>query len=164
MKNFTISSIAFIAFIALCTSASAKEAVGNILSVNPIISETYQPQQVCEIVRSDSGAPTSAVNSGSVIGGIAGAILGSQVGGGNGRIAASALGAVTGALTGDRMVQRNNMPQQNCRIVDRPSRQITGYRVTVEWQDDTFEDVLPFDPSNGGSTKAIPIQIRVSIR
>ncbi len=164
MKNFTTSFITFVAFVALSTSALAKDAVGNILNVSPIVSETYQPQQVCEIVRSDSSVPTSAVNSGSVIGGLAGALLGSQVGGGNGRIAASALGAVTGALTGDRMVQRSNVSQQNCRIVERPRRQITGYRVTVEWQGDTFEDVLSYDPSNGGSTKAIPIQIRVSIR
>lgn len=164
MKNFSTSLIAFIAFIAVSTSASAKDAVGNILYVTPIVSETYQQQQVCEFVRSESSGSTSAVNSGSVIGGIAGAILGAQVGGGNGRIAASALGAVTGAFTGDRLAQRDNVPQQNCRIVERPSRQITGYRVTVEWHGDTFEDVLSYDPSNGGSTKAIPIQIRVSIR
>jgi uncharacterized protein YcfJ len=38
-----------------------------------------------------------------VVGGIAGALLGSQVGGGNGKVAAAAAGAIAGAMVGDHV-------------------------------------------------------------
>lgn len=41
--------------------------------------------------------------SGPTIGGIAGALLGSQVGGGNGRLVATGVGAIVGSITGDRV-------------------------------------------------------------
>ena len=44
---------------------------------------------------------------GNVVGGIAGALLGSQIGGGNGKIAAAAVGGILGALVGGN-VERNN--------------------------------------------------------
>jgi uncharacterized protein YcfJ len=40
---------------------------------------------------------------GTIIGGIAGGLLGNQVVGGNGRTLATAVGAVTGAVVGDRI-------------------------------------------------------------
>ena len=46
-------------------------------------------------------------NSGNVIGGIAGALLGSNVGRGNGRLAATAAGGIVGALVGGN-IERNN--------------------------------------------------------
>ena len=44
---------------------------------------------------------------GNVVGGIAGALLGSQIGGGNGKIAAAAAGGILGAVLGGN-VERNN--------------------------------------------------------
>ncbi|MEP6790004.1 MAG: glycine zipper 2TM domain-containing protein, partial [Ramlibacter sp.] len=44
---------------------------------------------------------------GTVIGGVAGGLLGNQVGGGHGREAATALGAVVGALTGNNIANGN---------------------------------------------------------
>ena len=46
-------------------------------------------------------------NSGNVIGGIAGALLGSNVGRGNGRLAATAAGGIVGALVGGN-IERNS--------------------------------------------------------
>lgn len=47
------------------------------------------------------------INTGNVIGGIAGALLGSNVGRGNGRLAATAAGGILGALVGGN-IERNN--------------------------------------------------------
>lgn len=52
-------------------------------------------------------AQAQEFNSGNLIGGIAGALLGSNVGGGNGRLAATAAGGIVGALVGGN-VERNN--------------------------------------------------------
>lgn len=52
-------------------------------------------------------AQAQELNSGNVIGGIAGALLGSNVGRGNGRLAATAAGGIIGALVGGD-VERNN--------------------------------------------------------
>ncbi|KKR65402.1 MAG: 17 kDa surface antigen [Candidatus Curtissbacteria bacterium GW2011_GWA1_40_47] len=40
---------------------------------------------------------------GAALGGILGAVVGSQVGGGNGRVAATAVGAIIGSQVGDKM-------------------------------------------------------------
>ena len=68
---------------------------------------------------------------GSVVGGIAGALLGSRIGGGNGKIAATAAGGILGAIVGGN-VERNNAyragyttSQQQYLI---PSPQVTQYQ------------------------------------
>lgn len=43
---------------------------------------------------------------GAAIGGILGAVVGSQVGGGNGRVAATAVGAIIGSQVGDKMTSQ----------------------------------------------------------
>ena len=49
----------------------------------------------------------SGINAGTVIGALAGGILGNQVGGGTGRAVATAAGAVGGAVVGNQVEQRN---------------------------------------------------------
>lgn len=161
-----VLSLAFLFVVAAAASfgANAKDVLANITNVVPVYAERVQNQQVCDMVY-DQPQQVGAVNSGSVIGGIAGALLGSQAGGGNGKLALTALGAVTGAMTGDRLVQqRSAQPQQVCRWVQRAEQHISGYRVTYEYQGDTFVSNLPYDPSRGGAVKTVPVQMSLSMR
>jgi len=163
MKNaisFTIFAISAV----LALGAQAKDVTANIVNVSPVYSDRIQDQQVCETVQVVQAQPASAVNPGTVIGGIAGALLGGQVGGGNGRVAMSALGAVTGALTGDRLAQRGSQPQQVCRYVQRVDSQISGYRVTYEYEGDTYQSVMSYDPSRGGAVKNVMVHMSLSMR
>ena len=146
-------------------SANAKEVMATITNVSPVYSERVQNQQVCDLIYNDQPQQGGAVNPGSVIGGIAGALLGSQAGGGNGKLALTALGAVTGAMTGDRLVQqRSNQPQQVCRWVQRSTQEISSYRVTYQYQQETYQSILPYDPSRGGTVTTVPVQMSLSLR
>jgi outer membrane lipoprotein SlyB len=73
---------------------------------------------------SQMGAPGSGTGStaGTIIGGVAGAVLGNQIGGGSGRAAATILGGVAGAVVGNRIGK------------NRDGTAYTGpaYRVTVQ--------------------------------
>lgn len=163
MKN-AISFAIFAISAILALGAQAKDVTANIVNVSPVYSDRVQDQQVCEAVQVPQTQPASAVNPGTVIGGIAGALLGAQAGGGNGRVAMSALGAVAGALTGDRLAQRGGQPQQVCRYIQRVDSQISGYRVTYEYQGDTYQSVMSYDPSRGGAVKSVTVQMSLSMR
>lgn len=71
-----------------------------------------------------AGTQTSGNNSaaGTIIGGVAGGLLGSTVGGGSGRAAATVLGAVGGAVIGNRIAKNN----------DGTTYTGPAYRVTVQ--------------------------------
>jgi uncharacterized protein YcfJ len=162
-------SLALVFFFAVAAAASfganAKEVIATITNVTPIYSERLLNQQICDTAYNDQPQLAGAVNSGSVIGGIAGALLGSQAGGGNGKLALTALGAVTGAMTGDRLVQqRSNQPQLSCRWVQRSTHEVSSYRVTYEYQQETYQSILPYDPSRGGAVNTVSVQMSLSMR
>jgi uncharacterized protein YcfJ len=145
-------------------NASAAEVLATIVDVTPVFSDRYQQTRVCDVIQGRQPQQDSAVNSGSVIGGIAGALLGSRVGDGNGRLAATALGAVTGAMTGDRLAQRDSQPQQACRWVQQVNQQVSGYHVTYAYQGEHFYTSLPYDPSRGGAVSTIRAEMTLSLR
>lgn len=157
-----------IAVIALALAATvnvnAKEVIATIVSVSPVYSDRVQQVQICDVAQGSQQQQLAPVNAGTVIGGIAGALLGSRVGDGNGRLAATALGAVTGAMSGDRLAQRNNQPLQACRWVQRVEQQVSGYRITYAYQGDQYEAFLPYDPSRGGSVSTVTAQMTLSMR
>lgn len=154
----------FVAFVAAAAfNANAKDVTANIVNVTPVYSDRVQETQVCDVIQGGQ-QQQSAVNPGSIIGGIAGALLGGEVGNGNGRVAMSALGAVTGALAGDRVAQRSTQPQQVCRWVQRNEQQITGYRVVYAYEGETFESILPYDPSRGGSVSTVNVKTSLTMR
>ena len=103
---------------------------------------------------------------GSILGGIAGALLGSRFGGGNGRIAASAVGAVTGAVVGDRMQNdgSNQQPQQQVsyqptRVCNPIEQQvISGYNVTYQYAGHTGHTMTQQQPGD-----TIPVRISAGV-
>lgn len=88
---------------------------------------------------------------GAILGGIAGGVIGHQIGRGNGRTAATALGVMIGAITGDKLANRDSgisldnrqpelsrRPETRCRTVYEPQTRVTGYQVAYEYRGQTF--------------------------
>lgn len=162
-----LSSVYFLVVAAAASmNVDAKDLMVNISSVTPIYSSRLQNQQVCDVTYGEQSQPAGAVNPGSVIGGIAGALLGSQVGGGNGRLAMTALGAITGAMSGDRVAQQQRpaQPQQSCHWVQRSEQYISSYRVTYEYDGEIFQSSMSYDPSRGGEVKVVPVKMSLSMQ
>ncbi len=122
-----------------------------VISATPRVEQVNSPREECS-TEYRSAAPQQRSMAGSIIGGVAGAILGNQVGQGNGRTAATAVGAITGAIAGDRM--DNSRPAEaeravrNCRIVDRWESRTTGYDVSYEYQGRVYNSIMGYNPGN----------------
>ncbi|HET7546475.1 MAG TPA: glycine zipper 2TM domain-containing protein [Usitatibacter sp.] len=92
------------------------------------------------------------VGAGTVIGAIAGGVLGHQVGSGRGNTAATAAGAIGGGLIGNR-IDRNRADnadeRERCRTVRDGSsseRDVVGYDVRYRYQGRDYETYLDHDP------------------
>ncbi len=136
------------------------EDFGRVVRVRPLVEQVNRPRQECKTEyvqtqvqpqRQERGA------GGSILGGIAGAVLGNQVGGGNGRIAATAAGAIAGAVIGDRaendgVQSGNGQPQvseqavRRCRTVDAWESRTTGYEVTYDYRGHNYTSNMSNDP------------------
>lgn len=82
----------------------AYEDRGRVISVTPQVERVNVPVQECrtEYVRESYYENNQRSSGGSIIGAIAGGVIGSRFGGGNGRLIATAVGAGLGAVIGDR--------------------------------------------------------------
>ena len=71
-----------------------------VISVTPQLQRVNNPRQECrtEYVRESYYEQRDRSNTGAIIGGLTGGLVGSRFGGGNGRIATAALGAGLGQL------------------------------------------------------------------
>lgn len=126
---------------------------GRVVRVQPRIEQVRQPHQECrtEYIQAQVQQPRSA--GGSIIGGLAGALLGNQVGGGNGRVAATAAGAIAGAVVGDRVdndgrpvAQTQEQAVRQCRTVDSVESRTTGYDVTYDYRGRNYTSLMSRDP------------------
>lgn len=119
-----------------------------VINVAPQVEQINRPRQECRTEQMDRQSRNTG---GSIIGGVAGAILGNQVGGGNGRIAATAAGAITGAIVGDRMENGDSpttygQSSRHCRTVDHWESRNNGYAVTYDYHGHRYTNVMPYDP------------------
>ena len=128
--------------------------------------DPYYPQQ------SGSGTNTGRTVA-TVIGGIAGAVLGSKVGGGSGTYAATAIGSMVGGMAGRQVyenAQRNRAPRGTVRVCDPvPVRdgystsrtvndsRVNGYDVTYEYAGRQFTTRTNYHPGDR-------IRVRVDVR
>jgi len=128
--------------------------------------DPYYPQQQSRYGGSNTGATVATV-----IGGIAGAVLGSKVGGGSGTYAASALGSMVGGMAGRQVyeaTQRRN--RQGIVEVGDPvssrdgyngyptgNGQVGGYDVTYEYAGRTYRTRTNYHPGDR-------IRVRVDVR
>ncbi|AKH88828.1 glycine zipper 2TM domain-containing protein [Edwardsiella tarda] len=109
-----------------------------VLSVQPIHETIKTPRKVCREVTVMRRRPVQDENrlAGSLLGAVAGGVLGHQVGSGRGRDVATVLGALGGGYAGnqiqDRMQQNDTYAtrEQRCSTEYDKSRRLLGYDVT----------------------------------
>jgi uncharacterized protein YcfJ len=141
------------------------EDFGRVVRVQPRVEQVRTPRQECRTEYVQAPVQQQRGSGGTVVGGIAGALLGSQVGGGNGKVAAAAAGAIAGAMVGDHVENdgRNNYNGQvqeqavrQCRTVEAVESRNAGYEVTYEYRGHTYTEVMNRDPGER-------IRVRVSV-
>lgn len=130
------------------------EDFGRVVRVQPRVEQIRTPRQECRTEYVQVPVQQQRGAGGSIVGGIAGALLGSQVGGGNGKVAATAAGAIAGAMVGDRVendgravgtgVQEQAVRQ--CRTVEAVETRNAGYDVTYEYRGHTYTTYMDRDP------------------
>ena len=142
-----------------------------VMSVHPVTERTPVNREECwseqrrgyeerTVTRQDNGAP---IGPATVLGAIAGGVLGHQVGGGHGKDAATAGGAVVGGLIGNQIdrdqgnvappsqsteVERRPVTRQveRCRTVQEVREVAVGYDVRYRYGNREFVTRLPYDP------------------
>jgi uncharacterized protein YcfJ len=152
-------------FCALPLAQAAQfEDFGRVVRVQPRVEQIRVPRQECRTEYVQVPVQQQRSGAGSVVGGIAGALLGSQVGGGNGKVAAAAAGAIAGSMIGDRVESNNNanvaqvqeQAVRQCRTVEAIETRTSGYDVTYEYQGHTYTSLMNRDPGNR-------VRLRVSV-
>ncbi|WP_050411850.1 glycine zipper 2TM domain-containing protein [Massilia sp. NR 4-1] len=154
---------------ALCLSAlplaqaADFEEFGRVIRVTPQMEQVNRPRQECRTEYVQVQQPQQRSVGGSIIGGVAGALLGSQVGGGNGRTAATAAGAIAGAVVGDRIDNQNAQPAgvteqavKQCRTVDHWESRANGYEVVYDYRGRNYTSIMSYDPGQR-------VRLRVSV-
>lgn len=130
--------------------------------VTPHFELVSSPEEKCrmEVERvapmNNGGANNQGRNfGGTVLGGIAGALLGSQVGGGTGRTAATAVGAIGGALIGDRVANGMDSNQfqgaserqvRRCNTFNQTEERAAGYDVSYQYQGKNYTALMQHNP------------------
>jgi len=108
-----------------------------VLAVQPVTQQIKTPREVCKDVTVTRRAPVKDEHQivGSVIGAVAGGLLGNQVGGGSGKKIATVAGALGGGYAGNRvqegMQERDtySTTQTRCNTVNDISDKVIGYDV-----------------------------------
>ena len=140
-------SVLFAALGLVAFGASAQE-VGHVISSVPVVQQVAVPRQVCGPSYVQAQPQTSG--GGGLIGGLAGAGLGSTIGQGNGAIAAGVVGAVAGALIGNSIEANNMRAQQaaipNCTTETSYENRTVGYDVTYEYAGRQYTTRMASDP------------------
>jgi uncharacterized protein YcfJ len=129
---------------------------GRVVRVQPRTEQVRVPRQECRTQYVQVQAEQQRGSGGTVLGGIAGALLGSQVGGGNGKVAAAAAGAIAGAMVGDHVENdgREQSPGvqeqavRQCRNVEAIETRNAGYEVTYEYRGHQYTEVMNRDPGD----------------
>lgn len=111
-----------------------------VLSATPIHESVKTPRQQCRNVTVTHRRPVQDENriTGSVLGAVAGGVLGHQIGNGRGKDVATVVGALGGGYAGNQVqgaMQNNDTytsTQQRCSTVYDKSQKLLGYDVTYK--------------------------------
>ncbi|MDP2241059.1 MAG: glycine zipper 2TM domain-containing protein [Burkholderiales bacterium] len=95
---------AYVALTLAVAGASAADYTdtAQVISATPILERVTEPRQECTTETAAAPQPKERSVAAPILGGVTGAVIGSQVGGGSGRDVATATGAVAGTVIGDR--------------------------------------------------------------
>ncbi|QQX57819.1 glycine zipper 2TM domain-containing protein [Pseudomonas chlororaphis] len=111
-----------------------------VLAVQPVKQQIKTPREVCKDVTVTRQAPVKDQHqiAGTVVGALAGGLLGNQIGGGTGKKIATVAGAVGGGYAGNKvqegMQERDTYTttQTRCNTVNDISEKVVGYDVKYE--------------------------------
>jgi len=120
-----------------------------VISSTPVIQQVAIPRQVCTQQPVVVEGPRTS-GAGSVIGAIAGGLLGNTIGGGSGRVAATALGVMGGAIVGNS-VEAQGSPAyvqnaQQCTTQTSYENRAVAYSVTYEYNGQQYTTQMAQDP------------------
>lgn len=125
-----------------------------VLSATPIHESVKTPRQQCRNVTITHRRPVQDENriTGSVLGAVAGGVLGHQIGNGRGKDVATVVGALGGGYAGNQVqgaMQNNDTytsTQQRCSTVYDKSQKLLGYDVTYKIGDQQGRVRMDKDP------------------
>ena len=132
----------------------------NVLDRGPqyaqVVSTVKTPRQECRNVTVTHRRPVQDENriAGSVLGAVAGGVIGHQFGGGHGRSVATVVGALGGGYAGNQIqgaMQDNDTyttTQQRCKTVYDKSDKMLGYDVTYKIGDQQGKIRMDHDPGS----------------
>lgn len=127
-----------------------------VVAVQPVNETIKTPRQVCKDVVVTKTAPVKDEHqiTGTVIGALAGGLLGNQVGGGSGKKVATVAGAAAGGYAGNK-VQENmqesdtyQTTETRCSTVTDTSEKLVGYDVKYELDGKVNQVRMEYDPGS----------------
>jgi uncharacterized protein YcfJ len=127
-----------------------------VLNVEPMSRTVKTPRQVCasEVVTHQAVAKDPKRVTGSIIGAVAGGLLGNQIGHGDGQTVATVAGAAAGGYAGNKVqqhMQEGNTTQtveQRCRTVYDSVEKPDGYQVRYRLGDHEGSVRMDHDPGS----------------
>ncbi|MES2482524.1 MAG: glycine zipper 2TM domain-containing protein [Pseudomonadota bacterium] len=169
----SLSFIALTAALAGTVQAQDFTDQARVRRVEPHYETVSVPRQQCtsQWVTEPRQVASNRNYGGLAVGGLAGAVLGSQVGKGNGRTAAAAVGAVVGALAGEHFANQQRwgtggqMAHQdvdqrevrNCHTVQETRQRLAGYQVDYEYQGQVYSTRTREHPG-----RTLPVRVSVA--
>jgi uncharacterized protein YcfJ len=132
-----------------------------VLNVEPMSRTVKTPRQVCasEVVTHQAAVKDPKRVTGTIIGAVAGGLLGNQIGDGDGQTVATVAGAAAGGYAGSKVqksMQEGNTTQtveQRCRTVYDSAEKPDGYQVRYRLGDHEGSVRMDHDPGN-----SIPVE------
>ncbi len=127
-----------------------------VLAVQPVKQTVKTPREVCKDVTVTRQAPVKDQHqiAGTVLGAVAGGLLGNQIGGGTGKKIATVAGAVGGGYAGNKvqegMQERDTYTttQTRCNTVNDLSEKVVGYDVKYSIGDKVGQVRMDRDPGS----------------
>ncbi|ROR22722.1 uncharacterized protein YcfJ [Comamonas sp. BIGb0124] len=127
-----------------------------VVAAEPIHQAVSNPQQVCREVTVNRRKPVQDQHqvAGTLLGAVAGGLLGNQVGGGSGRTLATVAGAVGGGYAGNKVQEgmQNRSTYQTtetrCDTVQNKSQKLVGYNVRYEMDGQVRQVRMDHDPGS----------------
>ncbi|WP_192458653.1 glycine zipper 2TM domain-containing protein [Musicola keenii] len=143
-----------VAAVASLNMLESKPQFAQVLTATPIRETVRTPRQECNNVTVTHRKPVQDENrlAGSLLGAVAGGVLGHQVGGGRGRDVATVAGALAGGYAGNQVqgqMQDNDTytsTQQRCQTVYDKAQKVLGYDVTYRIGDQEGKVRMERDP------------------
>lgn len=115
-----------------------------VLETHPVYAEAGGTHQEC--YNDQTGHYENHATAGTIIGGIAGGILGHQIGSGRGNTAATIGGALAGGALGNRLGRGHQEDNTRCRTVSDNGDSAVAYDVRYQYRGREYTTRLDHDP------------------